>query len=230
MTVALGDRAAHRLVSHTMRNRLLFTTLALLATLAACARPVATAPAPARPAAPPPAANEPAPVSSAVAAIEYLRARQLTVPVAGVDPSHIHDSFGDERDGGARTHRAIDILAPRGTPVLAADDGIVLRLSTSTLGGITIYAADPAERMVYYYAHLERYRSGLAQGDLLTKGDTIGYVGTTGNAPKNVPHLHFQVMRMPADPRSYWNGEPINPYPILREAARRAVSAARSVQ
>jgi len=230
MTVALGDRSARRLVSRTMRNRLLSSTVLLLATLAACARPVATAPAPARPAAPPPPAAEPAPPSSSASALEYLRARQLTIPVAGVEPSRIHDSFGDGRDGGARTHRAIDILAPRGTPVLAADDGIVLRLSNSTLGGITIYAADPEERLVYYYAHLERYRSGLAQGDLLTKGDTIGFVGTTGNAPKNVPHLHFQVMRMPENTRNFWNGEPINPYPILREAARRAASAARSVQ
>lgn len=161
------------------------------------------------------------PAEKALAAeIEYLRTRQLVVPVAGVERSRIRDSFGDARDGGARTHRAIDILAPRGTPVLAADDGIVLRLSQNTLGGITIYATDTEERLVYYYAHLDGYREGLAQGSLLTKGDTIGYVGTTGNAPRNVPHLHFQVMRMRRD--RYWDGEPINPYLVLREGAARA--------
>ena len=200
--------------------------LVLVAALGACARPVATAPA--RPAAPAPVQSgvpSAAPTPSLDAAVEYLRERQLTVPVAGAEPSRINDSFDAARDGGARSHRAIDILAPHGTPVLAADDGIVLRLSTSTLGGITIYASDPAEKIVYYYAHLDRYHAGLAQGSLLARGDTIGYVGTTGNAPKNVPHLHFQVMRMPADPRGYWNGEPINPYPFLREAARRSAAA-----
>lgn len=146
--------------------------------------------------------------------IEYLRARRLVIPVAGIAPSRIRDTFDEGRDGGARRHHAVDILAPRGTPVLAADDGIVLRLSTSALGGITIYATDPDERVVYYYAHLDAYRSGLAQGALLSKGDTIGYVGTTGNAPKNVPHLHFQVTRMPRD-RRYWDGEPINPYGLM---------------
>jgi murein DD-endopeptidase MepM/ murein hydrolase activator NlpD len=159
------------------------------------------------------------------AEVEYLRARQLVVPVAGASSSRIRDSFADARDGGARTHRAIDILAPRGTPVLSADEGIVLRLSTNTLGGITVYATDPSERIVYYYAHLDGYRPGLAQGSLLAKGDTIGFVGTTGNAPENVPHLHFQVMRMPSDRLQYWNGEPINPFPLLREAATRVSRA-----
>jgi peptidoglycan LD-endopeptidase LytH len=208
------------------------SSLRLLAALsvvlaAACARPATTAPArgPA-PVSRPAQSGEPAAAERPLSAeVEYLRARQLVVPVAGASSSRIRDSFADARDGGARTHRAIDILAPRGTPVLSADEGIVLRLSTNTLGGITVYATDPSERIVYYYAHLDGYRPGLAQGSLLAKGDTIGFVGTTGNAPENVPHLHFQVMRMPSDRLQYWNGEPINPFPLLREAATRVSRA-----
>lgn len=148
--------------------------------------------------------------------VTYLRFRHLVMPVAGVDPARIRDSFDAGRDAGRR-HNALDILAPRGTPVLAADDGRIIRLSSNRLGGITIYALDPLERVVYYYAHLDRYREGLRSGTYILRGDTIGYVGTTGNAPENVPHLHFQIMRMPRDRRQYWNGEPINPYPLLVE-------------
>lgn len=189
--------------------------LILLAATAACAPAVrTTAPARPEPRSGPIQAGTPENDDAGAEAVDYLRARRLVIPVAGVSPSRIRDTFDESRDGGARRHRAIDILAPRGTPVLAADDGIVLRLSTSALGGLTVYATDPGERVVYYYAHLDAYRSGLAQGALLSKGDTIGYVGTTGNAPKNVPHLHFQVMRMPRD-RRYWDGEPVNPYGLM---------------
>ena len=157
-------------------------------------------------------------VGDSIAAVSsdfaYLRERHLLVPVAGALPAQIEDSFDSPRDGGRR-HRAVDILAPRGTPVLAADDGRILRLSTNSLGGITIYAVDPEERIVYYYAHLDHYFAGLASGEHIQRGDTLGYVGTTGNAPKNVPHLHFQVMRMPYGGKQYWNGEPINPYPLF---------------
>ena len=129
--------------------------------------------------------------------------------------TRVRDTFESGRSGG-RLHHALDILAPRGTPVLAADSGRVLRLSSNSLGGITIYAIDPEGRMVYYYAHLDHYRDALTAGMRLVKGDTIGFVGTTGNAPKNTPHLHFQIMRMPADGK-YWAGEPIDPWPILEE-------------
>src|SRR5574341_1859127 len=98
------------------------------------------------------------------------------------------------REGGARRHGAIDILAPRGTPVLAADDGSILRVGFNTLGGLTIYQSDPEKRFVYYYAHLDRYASTLRDGSPVSRGDVIGYVGSTGNAPPNTPHLHFQVM------------------------------------
>jgi peptidoglycan LD-endopeptidase LytH len=148
--------------------------------------------------------------------IQYLRARRLIVPVAGVEPEALHDDFTAAR-GGGRRHNAIDILAPYGTPVLAADDGYVLRLSRNKAGGIVLYATDPEERVVYYYAHLAGYHDGVSAGKSLQKGDTIGYVGTSGNAPENTPHLHFQIMRMRGGGR-YWNGEPFNPYPLLRHA------------
>lgn len=139
----------------------------------------------------------------------------LYFPVAGFDGRAVDNSYDDARDGGSRRHRAIDIMAPRGTPVLSVQDGRIVRLSRSSKGGITVYATDVEERFVFYYAHLDRYHPGIHEGMSLMRGDTIGYVGTTGNAPDNVPHLHFQLMRMPAD-RKYWNGEPINPYSLLR--------------
>ena len=142
----------------------------------------------------------------------------LYFPVAGYDGKPLADSYEDTRDGGDRRHNAIDILAPRGTPVLSVQDGRILRLSKSSKGGITVYATDMQERFVFYYAHLDGYYANIYAGKPLLRGDTLGYVGTTGNAPANTPHLHFQMMRMPAD-RKYWNGEPINPYPFLRPVA-----------
>ena len=152
--------------------------------------------------------------ASAEVDIEYVRSHRLQLPVAGIHPEQLADSFDEPRDG-TRRHHAIDILAPRGTPVLAADDGRVLRVSWNSAGGNTVYATDVEGRIVYYYAHLDHYHESLAAGTPLTKGDTIGFVGTTGNAPKDIPHLHFQIMRMPHDGK-YWNGEPINPFGILR--------------
>lgn len=157
--------------------------------------------------------------TSAEEDFEYVRSRKLELPVAGIHSSQLSNSFDEPRDG-SRRHRAIDILAPRGTPVLAADDGRVLRVSWNSAGGNTVYATDVDSRIVYYYAHLDHYRDNLVAGVTLTKGDTIGFVGTTGNAPKDIPHLHFQIMRMPHDGK-YWNGEPINPYTILRDEAER---------
>jgi murein DD-endopeptidase MepM/ murein hydrolase activator NlpD len=156
---------------------------------------------------------------SAEADVEYVRSHRLQLPVSGIRPEQLEDSFDTPRDG-TRRHRAIDILAPRGTPVLAADDGRVLRVSWNSAGGNTVYATDVEGRIVYYYAHLDHYRESLAAGMPLTKGDTIGFVGTTGNAPNDIPHLHFQIMRMPHDGK-YWNGEPINPFGILRGEGER---------
>lgn len=135
----------------------------------------------------------------------------LIVPVAGIDPSDLTRQFDEHRSGG-RSHQAIDILAPLGTPVLAANDGQIERLTRNRLGGITLYQRDPARGFVYYYAHLQRYASGLKEGDFVRRGEVIGYVGTTGNAPPDTPHLHFAILRQ---------GEPIDPYDELVLAAAR---------
>jgi murein DD-endopeptidase MepM/ murein hydrolase activator NlpD len=131
-----------------------------------------------------------------------------------VTPDQLTRSFDDVR-GATRRHEAIDILAPRNTPVLAVEDGTIARLFQSKAGGITIYQFDPTGRYCYYYAHLDRYADDLREGQAVRKGQVIGYVGTTGNAPKDTPHLHFAVFRLTADKR-WWEGTPIDPYDVLR--------------
>ena len=208
-----------------MCRRILPLMLALLST--ACARRVlsttSAAPAPATRTATSGSTRVAVPTLGPVSGSEtvnYILGRGLLVPVAGVVVSQLRDTFDEGRDEG-RVHRALDILAPRGTPVLAADDGRVLRVRPNALGGNTIYATDPSGRVVYYYAHLDAYQPGLSEGATIARGDVLGTVGTTGNAPKDTPHLHFQVMRMPSDGK-YWDGEAINPYPLflLLHAAR----------
>lgn len=147
-----------------------------------------------------------------------LAAKSLLIPVEGVDPSRVRDSYSASRGG--RTHDAVDIMAPRGTPVLAADSGTILKLRQNDAGGITVYQLDHAERFVYYYAHLDRYRDGLVEGMAIRQGDVLGFVGTTGNAPKETPHLHFQVM-IYRGRGQYWGGDPINPHPFLTRTSRR---------
>jgi len=144
-----------------------------------------------------------------------LRARRLMVPVAGVAPDDVPDTFDQPRDGGTRRHAALDIRAPYGTPVLSADDGAVLAVRDNRLGGRTIYVTDPDGRFVYYYAHLAMRSPGLHPGTSVARGDVLGRVGTSGNA--EVPHLHFQVMVRPRDGR-WWDGRPIDPRPFLVEA------------
>jgi murein DD-endopeptidase MepM/ murein hydrolase activator NlpD len=164
---------------------------------------------------PPAASTEPAPAPSAPSDGRYPfagEAPRLMVPVEGVVPSRIADSFRAPREKGI--HGAVDILAPRGTPVLAADSGTIMRMRSNPLGGITIYALDHTERFVFYYAHLDRYRSDLAEGMRVAMGEVLGYVGTTGNAPPDTPHLHFQVMVRREDAR-YWDGTPIDPRPFF---------------
>ena len=146
--------------------------------------------------------------------LDRLRRRILAVPVLGAYPVDVQNSFNDGRSAGRR-HNAADILVPRGTLVLSADDGVIRRLSTNALGGITIYATDPDERFVFYYAHLDAYAPGLHIDQRVQRGDVLGYVGTTGNAPANVPHLHFQIMRL-LDRDRLWDGVPIDPKPFLQ--------------
>lgn len=143
-----------------------------------------------------------------------LADRDLVIPVEGVSASELVQSYEDER-GSRRRHQAIDILAPMGTPVKAVEDGEIARLFNSKAGGITIYQFDPTERFCYYYAHLDRYAASLKEGDKVRKGQVIGYVGVSGNAPKNTPHLHFAVFRL-TDAKRWWEGTPIDPYELLR--------------
>jgi murein DD-endopeptidase MepM/ murein hydrolase activator NlpD len=149
------------------------------------------------------------------AAVTTLRNRTIDVPVAGVEPGQLSDTFSDAR-GSERSHEAIDIMAPRRTAVLAATDGRVVKLFTSEAGGLTIYQFDASETFCFYYAHLDGYASGVHEGDAVTRGQVIGYVGSTGNASADAPHLHFAIFRLTPE-RQWWRkGEPINPYAVLR--------------
>ncbi len=143
-----------------------------------------------------------------------LVSRRLTVPVAGIQPDKLVRSYHDSRTGG-REHEALDILAPLGTPVVAVEDGTIAKLFNSKAGGITIYQFDPGKTYSYYYAHLDRYADGIKEGEEVHRGQVLGYVGTTGNAPKNTPHLHFAVFRLTPE-KHWWEGTPIDPYDILR--------------
>jgi murein DD-endopeptidase MepM/ murein hydrolase activator NlpD len=143
----------------------------------------------------------------------------LAVPVQGIKPKQLVDTYTQARAGGARTHDAIDIMAPEGTPVVAAADGTVEKLFISQGGGgITVYVRSPDQRWIYYYAHLQGYAPGLTEGQRVRRGQLIGRVGHTGNADPTGPHLHFAVNRMQPG-ESWYQGMPINPYPLL--AARR---------
>ena len=138
---------------------------------------------------------------------------ELRIPVYGISPQQLHDTFSDSRSGG-HVHDAIDIMAPEGTPVHAVADGAVAKLFTSVPGGLTVYQFDEHERFSYYYAHLSRYAEGLEAGQQLRAGDVIGYVGHSGNASAAAPHLHFAVARLGPEKR-WWQGTALNPYPLL---------------
>ena len=138
----------------------------------------------------------------------------LAIPVAGIKPDALADTYTQSRSGG-RVHNAIDIMAPHGTPVVAAAAGTVEKLYFSQGGGgITIYVRSPDKKWVYYYAHLDGYVPGLKEGQQVNRGDPLGTVGSTGNASPSGPHLHFAVHRMAAD-EDWHGGDPINPYPLL---------------
>lgn len=141
------------------------------------------------------------------------------MPVRDMHISDTRDTFNEGRDG-QRRHEAADIVAPRGTPVLAVEDGTIRKLFLSKPGGNTIYEFDPSENYCFYYAHLDHYADGLKEGMQVTKGQVIGYVGTTGNASPASPHLHFGITLIGPD-KKWWGGTPINPYPILRDSYAR---------
>ena len=149
---------------------------------------------------------------------DLLASRRLLIPVEGVGRKQLRDNF-DETRGGKRRHDALDIMAPRGTPVFAVDDGRVAKLFRSAAGGLTIYQFDPSEGYAYYYAHLDSYAKGLVEGLTVRRGDVVGYVGSTGNAPAHAPHLHFTIFKLGPD-KKWWKGTAVNPYPYLTEAKR----------
>ena len=139
----------------------------------------------------------------------------LAIPVAGVKPRELVDTFTQARAGGARVHDAIDIMAASGTPVVAAADGMVEKLFFSQGGGGTsAYVRSPDGRWTYYYAHLSAYAPGLREGQRLRRGAPVGYVGFSGNANPAGPHLHFAINRM-GPGEKWYQGSPINPYPLL---------------
>jgi murein DD-endopeptidase MepM/ murein hydrolase activator NlpD len=147
--------------------------------------------------------------------IEILRSRSLVIPVRGYEVDDLVSTFHDPR-GSSRRHEAIDIIAPRGTDVLAVEDGRVAKIFTSAAGGLTVYQFDPSETFVYYYAHLDNYAPGLKEDAMLRKGDVVGTVGTTGNAPKDTPHLHFAIAKLDPDKR-WWGGTTLDPFLVWRD-------------
>lgn len=178
---------------------------------------LASEPAPAPIAMPVVSADAPAPASTLPASSgnEAKPFDKLLIPVAGIKASQLTDTFTQMR-GTDRRHDAIDIMAPNGTRVLAVADGKVVKLFESKLGGLTVYQFDTGEKFSYYYAHLDRYAPGLSDGMVLKRGDLVGYVGSTGNANPAAPHLHFAIFELTPE-KQWWNGRPINPYPLLRE-------------
>jgi murein DD-endopeptidase MepM/ murein hydrolase activator NlpD len=155
------------------------------------------------------------PVGTAAAAAA-LEDRRLELPVANADVSALKGQFDDRRDGGSRGHEAVDILAPRHTPVHAVEDGTIVKLFDSKRGGLTIYQFDPTGRYCYYYAHLEGYAKGLREGQRVERGEVIGHVGTSGNAPADTPHLHFAIFELGPE-RQWWKGKPIDPYEVFAQ-------------
>ena len=143
---------------------------------------------------------------------------EISLPISGLTRANIHDMFDQMR--GTHKHEATDIMSPRGTPVLAVNDGKIVKLFLSKPGGNTIYQFDPAEQYCYYYAHLDRYADGIVEGKFVHRGDLIAYVGSTGDADPSAPHLHFEIHRLEPEKRWY-KGTALNPYPYLINALRR---------
>ena len=166
---------------------------------------------------PAPLAATGAGVAEPVAAIAQAKANAagLVIPVAGVAANQLIDTFSDSRGGGSRLHEALDIMAPRGTPVVAAAAGTVEKLFHSDAGGNTIYVRSPDRTTIHYYAHLDRYADGLHEGQHVTQGQVLGAVGSTGDASPDAPHLHFAIMQTTPNAKWYEPATSINPFPLL---------------
>ena len=142
-----------------------------------------------------------------------LRRRDLRVPIDETPLASLKGDFA-ERRGADRPHEAIDILAPRNTAIHAVEDGTIAKLFVSKAGGNTIYQFDPSRRFAYYYAHIQKYADGLAEGQHVSRGDVIAYVGTSGNAPPGTPHLHFAIFVLTPE-RAWWKGSAVDPYLVF---------------
>ncbi len=154
-------------------------------------------------------AGAPAPTSAAATA------NKLMIPVEGMKLAQISDNF-DQPRGAERHHEALDIMAPKGTKVLAVADGKVAKLFESKAGGLTVYQFDPTDKLAYYYAHLDKYAEGLKEGAPIKRGELIGYVGVTGNSSPTAPHLHFAVFELTPE-KQWWKGTPLNPFPMMAD-------------
>jgi murein DD-endopeptidase MepM/ murein hydrolase activator NlpD len=162
-----------------------------------------------------PLAREPA--MSGPTPTEILHARDLRVPIDGAEVENMRGSFDEHRTGaGGHEHEAVDILAPRNSPIHAAEDGSIAKLFLSKSGGNTIYQFDPTGEYCFYYAHLDHYAEGLHDGEKVKRGEVIGYVGTSGNAPKDTPHLHFAIYQLGPE-RRWWRGRAIDPYDVYKK-------------
>lgn len=162
----------------------------------------------------PPASEQAPPGAAVVTDLPNPSPGALIVPVLGVQRAQLHDTWGESRGGGAREHHALDIPAPRGTPVLAAADGTVEKIFESVPGGHTLYVRLRGGDVEHYYAHLDAYAAGLQEGQQVRQGQTIGTVGSSGDASPDAPHLHFEVKTMQPGDR-WWQGTNVNPYPLL---------------
>jgi peptidoglycan LD-endopeptidase LytH len=159
-------------------------------------------------------ADEPRITAAPVATTGDQPATRLRLPIDGLSIESLKGGFSELR--GSRPHEAADIVVPRGTPIHAVQDGTIAKLFFSKAGGTTIYQFDPDGRLCFYYAHLERYADGLHDGQEISQGEVIGYVGTSGNAAPDTPHLHFGIFELNAD-RKWWQGRPLDPYLVFRE-------------
>jgi peptidoglycan LD-endopeptidase LytH len=176
----------------------------------------------AAPSAPLPSAHAPAPSSRVMAPVATTGTAHggLRVPIDGADLESWKGGFDERRGGGSRGHEAVDILSPRNTPVHAVENGSIAKIFESKAGGHTVYQFSADGHLVYYYAHLERYADGLHEGQAIAKGDVVGYVGTSGNAPPNTPHLHFAVFQLGDDNR-WWHGKALDPYLVFKKGLGR---------
>jgi peptidoglycan LD-endopeptidase LytH len=156
--------------------------------------------------------------NTSAAVFDSIPSDRLLLPVVGVRPDALRDAYAEARSGG-REHQAIDIMAPRGSEVVSAADGVLLKLHSSTLGGLMVYAADVTDHFIFMYGHLDAYATGLVPGMAIRRGQLLGYVGTTGNVAPNAPHLHFAISRgKPSE--KWWSGTPLNPYPLLAQGVQ----------